>query len=90
MRGHPARRIGGGALLAVLARPVLWSEAVSAARRMAPTGWWRSWPPLPVPPDAYLRFRQQTHAGGDGSGALAAHDLVVFLKWCRSNRNALG
>lgn len=87
---HVPRLLSAGAVMAVLTRPVLWPEALAAGRRMAPPGWWRSAPRSPLPPANYLRFRQQTNNGGDGTGPLQGHDLVAFLKWCRSNRSSLG
>ena len=49
---------------------------------MAPSGWWRRWPPLPRPDPAYLRFRMQT-AYGDPSAMPSARELVEYLEWCR-------
>ncbi len=54
----PSLRAAG----AVLARPRLWSSAA----RLAPPGWWRRWPPSPLPPADYVRFRTQTMYGDDG------------------------
>ena len=34
---------------------------------LAPDGWWRRPPHLPLPDPAYLRFRMVTAHGGDGS-----------------------
>jgi hypothetical protein len=52
------------AALALLARPTLWPTAA----RLAPPGWWRRWPPRPLPPAEYVRFRTQTMYGDDGGG----------------------
>ncbi len=84
------RWLSAGAVRAVLTRPSLWLEALAAGRRLAPRRWWRSAPWSPLPPANYLRFRQQTNSGGDGTGPLQGHDLVAFLKWCKSNRSSLG
>jgi hypothetical protein len=64
-------------ILAVAGRPRLWASAA----RLAPPGWWRRWPPSPVPPAEYVRFRSQTMYG---DGRAPDHtDLVVYLRWCR-------
>jgi hypothetical protein len=67
----------GRALVALAVRPRLWS----AAARLVPPGWWRRWPPRPLPPPDYLRFRAQTMYGDDGRFDPA--DLVTYLEWCR-------
>lgn len=66
--------------LAVLRRPDLWP----AAYRLVPPGWWRRWPPVPVPPQGYRRFRAETMYGQ--GGRVGADDLVVYLEWCRAMR----
>ena len=70
--------ISARALLAVLRRPALWPVAA----RFVPRRWWRRWPPLPLPPAGYSRFRTETMYGRDGR--LEPDDLVVYLEWCRS------
>ena len=82
------------AVLAVLRRPDLWWTGVRQALVLAPDGWWRRPPHLPLPDPAYLRFRMVTaHGGdgsahgGDGSGVDArevGRELVTYLEWCRS------
>jgi hypothetical protein len=76
---------GGGwlvaAALAVARRPRLWGVAVRQTRRLARPGWWRRWPPLPLPDPSYLRFRLQTAYGDDRPPA--AGDVVAYLEWCR-------
>lgn len=76
------RSIVRGAV-AVLVRPVLWPTAVSQMFRLAPPGWWRRMPFLPVPDHDYLRFRMQTMYG-DPEHQPEAADLVTFLQWCRA------
>ncbi len=71
------------AALAVLARPALWGAGISTLARLAPPGWWRRWPPLPVPDPDYLRFRMATQYGDPGHEPEPA-DLVAYLEWCRS------
>ncbi|CAN5679659.1 hypothetical protein BH24ACT2_BH24ACT2_12480 [soil metagenome] len=71
-----------GAGLALSHRPDLWSTAVRQALRLAPSGWWRRWPPLPRPDPTYLRFRMET-AYGDADHAPEPADVVAYLEWCR-------
>lgn len=71
------------AALAVGVRPWLWGTAVRQVLRLAPTGWWRTAPHLPLPDPAYLRFRLVTAYGGDG-GEPTPSDLVTYLHWCRA------
>ena len=73
------------AALAVATRPRLWAVAVSQVLRLAPPGWWRRWPPVPVPDADYLRFRLQT-AYGDPHLRPDAADVVSYLEWCRAVR----
>ena len=72
----------GPAALAVARRPRLWGVAVAQGLRLAAPGWWRRWPPLPLPDPAYLRFRLQT-AYGDPERGPAPGDVVAYLEWCR-------
>ena len=71
------------AALAVLARPVLWGTALRQVLVLAPSGWWRSAPHLPLPDPAYLRFRLQT-AYGDPERDPDPADVVTYLHWCRA------
>lgn len=54
---------------------------------MAPLGWWRRPPYLPLPDRAYLRFRLETQYGE--GGAPRPGDLVTYLDWCRAEERAL-
>lgn len=67
----------------MLAHPELWAVALGQVRRLAPTGWWRHRPHLPLPDPAYVRFRLVTMYGGDGSAPPAPEDVVTYLRWCR-------
>jgi hypothetical protein len=71
------------AVAAVAVRPTLWSTGVRQVLRLAPTGWWRRAPFLPVPDAGYLRFRLQT-AYGDPTAAPRPADVVTYLRWCRA------
>ncbi|MGH9148760.1 MAG: hypothetical protein ACRD0F_00245 [Acidimicrobiales bacterium] len=77
-----------GAAVAVARRPHLWPVAARQALRLAPRGWWRRWPPLPLPDRDYLRFRLQTQYGGPGHPPRAA-DVLAYLKWCREGTRSL-
>ncbi|MFN2507055.1 MAG: hypothetical protein ABR540_23065 [Acidimicrobiales bacterium] len=69
-------------VLAVAVRPGLWTTALSQMGRLAVPGWWRRWPPLPLPDRAWLGFRLQT-AYGDPNHAPDPADVVDWLRWCR-------
>jgi hypothetical protein len=70
-------RLAVPAVLAVAKHPRLWPILA----RLTPPGWWRRWPPNPLPPPDYIRFRTQTMYG-DG-GRLDPQDLIAYLEWCR-------
>jgi len=81
---HPFRRPGvAETIVAVLVRPVLWPTAVRQVLALASPGWWRRWPPLPLPDEHYLAFRLQT-AYGDPAASWQAADVVAYLHWCRA------
>lgn len=71
---------------AVLVRPGLWLTALVQVHRLAPRGWWRRPPFLPLPPADYSEFRMVTQYGGkylaDGGRAVPS-DVVDYLAWCR-------
>ena len=71
-----------GAGLAVVRRPDLWWTAGRQGLRLAPSGWWRRWPPLPRPDPTYLRFRMET-AYGQADHDPEPADVVAYLEWCR-------
>lgn len=75
--------IPGRAWWGLIIHPELWPTAMAVGWRLAAPGWWRRWPPRPVPTEAYRRFRMQTFLGTDDSAPLAAADLVGYLRWCR-------
>jgi hypothetical protein len=69
--------------VALLAHPSLWLTAVRQVALLAPAGWWRRSPHLPLPDPAYLRFRMQTAYGDPGHEPEPA-DIVTYLHWCRA------
>lgn len=71
---------------AVAVHPTLWPAAVAEAFRLAPTGWWRRWPPLPLPAPDLWRFRIETAYGGSGDTTPRLQDVRSFLSWCRDMR----
>jgi hypothetical protein len=70
----------------VVARPSLWTAAVIQGFRLAGPGWWRKWPPLPVPTDGLWHLRMVTAYGGDGSSLPDPDDVTSYLEWCRTAR----
>jgi hypothetical protein len=66
----------------VVARPGLWPTAMRQAGRLAPQGWWRRPPFVPVPRRDYLDYRFETQYGAGGAPEPA--DVVAYLEWCRA------
>jgi hypothetical protein len=88
-RGTAERRaVEPRAMVAVIVRPRLWGAASRLAWRVAPTGWWRHWPPRPTPPAAYVAFRTHTVFGGASDESLSAAEVVAYLEWCRRMERA--
>ncbi len=69
-------------VLAVVSRPRLWPTAIRQMYRMAAPGWYRRSPFLPLPSDAYLRFRLVTQYG-DPKHRPEPVDVVNYLSWCK-------
>lgn len=67
---------------ALLARPGLWGAALRQVRLLAPGGWWRRRPFLPVPARAYVAFRSVTQYG-DPPREPEVRDVLEYLQWCR-------
>ena len=74
---------------AVLVRPRLWATALRQTHRLAPRGWWRRPPFLPLPDRGYSAFRQVTQYG-DADHAPDVEDVLVWLEWCRALPAAVG
>lgn len=70
---------------ALARRPSLWSTSARLAVRMAPNGWWRRAPFLPLPSRDYLEFRMVTQYGPNGA-APEAGDVLNYVAWCRRQR----
>jgi len=81
--------MGRAAVAAVALRPQLWSTAVVQLLRLAPTGWWRHRPFLPLPDADYLRFRLQTQYG-DPDHEPEPDDVVRWLEWSKRFAKAVG
>jgi hypothetical protein len=76
---------------AVAGHPTLWWSALTATFRLARRGWWHRAPFLPVPGEAYWRFRLVTAFGGTGTGAaLERADVLAYLRWCRRTHPGRG
>ena len=69
-------------VFAVARSPRLWRTALRQAARLAPRGWWRHPPFLPLPHGDYLRFRLQTMYGG-GERSPRTDDVITYLWWCK-------
>lgn len=69
--------------VALLRRPALVPVALRQVWRLAPTGWWRRSPYLPLPSAAYVGFRSQTMYG-DADRLPDPADVCTYLHWCRA------
>jgi hypothetical protein len=67
---------------AIARRPRLWPTAARQVRKLAPTGWWRRPPFLPVPAKDYVAFRTVTQYG-EIVRSPSPEDVVDYLAWCR-------
>ena len=74
---------------AVMVRPRLWATALRQVHRLAPRGWWRRPPFLPIPDRGYSAFRKVTQYG-DADHPPEVDDVLVWLEWCRALPAALG
>ncbi|MGA2036026.1 MAG: hypothetical protein ABSH04_00335 [Acidimicrobiales bacterium] len=86
-RSSPNARAATALVVAVAWRPSLWPVAVTETLRMARRGWWRQWPPLPLPDPDLWRFRLETAYGGEAEMAPTSQDVRSFLRWCRDVRD---
>jgi hypothetical protein len=65
-----------------LIRPRLALDLITAAWAFRRRGWWRLPPFLPLPDQAYLRWRMYT-AYGDEEAVPPARDVERFARWRR-------
>jgi hypothetical protein len=86
--GAPSPSWLGRVAGAVARHPGLWWTALRQLWALAPNGWWRRRPWLPLPDPAYLRFRLVTQYG-DATHTPEPGDVVTYLHWCRAYRAAL-
>ena len=75
-------------MVSVLRQPQLWLTAIRQTFRLAPNGWWRRAPFMPLPDARYLQFRMETQYG-DTMQRAERHDLVTYLAWCRAYQHNL-
>ena len=74
-----------GLIRSLIRHPTLAAEAVRASWALAPRGWWRQPPFLPVPDRGYVRWRVET-AYGSTDAAVEVEDLLHYLAWRRAQR----
>ena len=53
---------------------------------MAPAGWWRHRPFLPLPDPKYWRFRLETSGGGDGTTPPSPDEVTDVVAWTAAMR----
>jgi hypothetical protein len=78
-------RWSGELIGGVLRRPDLWAEALRALVALAPDGWWRRPPFVPVPEPDYAAWRIAT-AYGDPDADVRPSDVIAYLAWRRRRR----
>ena len=71
---------------AIIRRPWLWGEALRAAVALAPTGWWRRRPFLPLPEPGYIAWRVHT-AYGEATARVTPSDAMSYLEWRKRQRS---
>ncbi len=72
-------------VIAVGRRPSLWVTAVRQVMLLAPKGWTRRMPFLPLPAPDYLAFRTLTQYGS-AHHTPTSKDVVEYLSWCGQMR----
>ena len=76
-------------VVAVARRPTLWATAVRQMLLLAPKGWSRRLPFLPLPAPDYLAFRTVTQYG-TSDHTPTSKDVVEYLLWCGQMRRLTG
>jgi hypothetical protein len=79
-------RLAKGTVSRILRSPSHWIPTLQATRAMAPAGWWRHRPFLPLPAEDYWRFRLQTFQGGDGTTPPTPEEFLEVVEWFRAMR----
>jgi hypothetical protein len=77
-----------GLVMTVVSRPGLWAESVRTLLAVAPRGWWRRKPFLPLPDADYSNWRLVT-AHGDPDSRLTPEELVRYLEWRKRQHRPL-
>ena len=75
------KMLARGTVKSVVRRPWKIPRLVRAAFVMAPTGWWKRKPFLPLPDKDYWRFRLETSAGGEGDVPPSPDELLEVVDW---------
>ena len=75
-------------LLAVGRRPQLWAEGLRTLFALAPRGWWRKAPFLPLPEQQYASWRVAT-SQGSANGDPSVSDVISYLEWRRRQHGFL-
>lgn len=81
MTARPGKVVGA-LVRAVALHPALWPAAAAATARLARPGWWRRWPPVPLPDAELWRLRIETAYGGEGDAVPEPEDVRSFVRWC--------
>jgi hypothetical protein len=72
-------------LTRALLRPRLLVLMVRVGWRFRRRGWYRRWPPLPLPPAEYLTWRMHTAFGDDGR-VPTTEEVETYLRWAQHSR----
>ena len=84
------QRLQSGTLGALIRHPARIPRASRAALALAPRGWWRRPPFLPLPDPAYWHFRLETAGGGQGDTPPSPDEVLEVADWCHRMRKARG
>jgi hypothetical protein len=75
-------------VVALIRRPDLWVEMLRTMFAVAPSGWWRRRPFVPIPDPAYTEWRLIT-AHGESTSPLQPEELIHYLEWRKRQHRAL-
>lgn len=70
---------------AITSKPSLYLTALRQLTAFTRQRWWATFPYLPTPSMAYLRFRMET-LYGSVDAMPPSKDLLEYLEWCRIQR----